>query len=338
MRSSRLLDLMLRLQGGPGATADRLAAQLGVSVRTVYRDVAALQAAGVPLYTESGPGGGIRLLDGWQSKLSGMTGTETSALMLLGVPGLAEQLGLGDQTAAAEAKLLGAMPLPLRAGAQLWRSRLHVDAPGWFARPTQDPHLAEVARAVLGDRRLRIGYRRGARATARTLDPLGLVAKAGVWYLVAAHRGSVLSFRVSRIHRAEILDATARRPEDFDLAAWWAESAAVFDRSLLRYPCRLRLAPAARRALPAVVGTEAARVTPGPADAEGWVEVDLMLESEEVALHQLTALGGGVEVLAPKSLRAGLHAVGREIARRNSAITQRDGCRARSAEGDGVRA
>ncbi|MFE3291901.1 helix-turn-helix transcriptional regulator [Rhodococcus sp. NPDC059234] len=318
MRSSRLLDLMLRLQGGPGTTADRLAAQLGVSVRTVYRDVAALQAAGVPLWTESGPGGGIRLLDGWQSKLSGMTGVETSALMLLGVPGLAEQLGLGDQTAAAEAKLLGAMPLPLRAGAQLWRSRLHVDAPGWFARPSQHPHLPAVARAVLGDRRLRMGYRSGAREATRTLDPLGLVAKAGVWYLVAAHRGSILSFRVSRIRRVEVLGEPTRRPEGFDLAAWWAESSAAFDRSLLRYRCRVRLSPVAWRALPAAVGTEAARVTPGPAGVDGWVEVDLMLESEEVALHQLTALGGGVEVLSPDTLRDGLRRVGEAMAVRNT--------------------
>ncbi|MFC7446347.1 helix-turn-helix transcriptional regulator [Rhodococcus daqingensis] len=317
MRSSRLLDLMLRLQGGPGATADRLADQLGVSVRTVYRDVAALQDAGVPLYTESGPGGGIRLLDGWQSKLSGMTGVETSALMLLGVPGLASDLGLGEQTAAAEAKLLGAMPLPLRAGAEIWRRRLHVDAPGWFGTAATAPHLATVARAVLEGRRLRIGYRRGDRETTRTLDPLGLVAKAGVWYLVACHRGRALSFRVSRIGAAVVLDEDARRPDDFDLASWWAESTAEFDRSLLRYPCRVRLAPAAWRSLPAVIGPEAARVTPGPADAEGWVEAALALESEEVAVHQLTALGAGVEVLGPDSLRAGLRAIGAEMARRN---------------------
>ncbi|MBP1162249.1 MULTISPECIES: YafY family protein [Rhodococcus] len=317
MRSSRLLDLMLRLQGGPGSTAERLAEQLEVSVRTVYRDVAALQAAGVPLWTESGPGGGIRLLDGWQSKLSGMTGVETSALMLLGVPGLAADLGLGEQTAAAEAKLLGAMPLPLRAGAELWRSRLHVDAPGWFGRAANAPHLATVARAVLDGRRVRIGYRRGGREVTRTLDPLGLVAKAGIWYLVAAHRGAALSFRVSRVEAAVVLDGDARRPDDFDLAAWWARSAAEFDRSLLRYPCRVRLAPAAWRSLPAVIGPEAARVTPGPADADGWVEAGLLLESEEVAVHQLTALGAGVEVLEPASLRAGLRAIGAEMARRN---------------------
>lgn len=320
MRSSRLLELMLHLQGGPGSTAGLLAERLGVSVRTVYRDVAALQAAGVPLYTESGPGGGIRLLDGWQSRLSGMTELETSALMLLGIPALADDLGLGEQTAAAEAKLLGAMPMPLRAGARLWRSRLHVDAPGWFGTPVRPPHLAAAARAVLDGTRLRIGYRTGAGTTTRTLDPLGLVAKAGIWYLVAEHRGRVLSFRVERLTTATILGEPARRPDGFDLAAWWAGSVAAFDRSLLRYPCRVRLSPAAVRALPTVVGVEAARVTPGPADADGWVEVDLMLEAEEVAVHQLTALGAGIEVLAPPSLRSGLRAVGEQLALRNAAI------------------
>ncbi|WP_043807921.1 helix-turn-helix transcriptional regulator [Rhodococcus triatomae] len=317
MRSSRLLALMLRLEGGARTTADRLADQLGVSVRTVYRDVAALHAAGVPLYTESGPGGGIRLLDGWQSKLSGMTSLETSALMLLGIPGLADDLGLGEETAAAEAKLLGAMPLPLRAGAQMWRSRLHVDAPGWFDSPTRSTQLTTVARAVLDGERVRITYRKPAGTATRTLDPLGLVAKAGHWYLVAAHRGRILSYRVSRIQTATPIDGKALRPADFDLAAWWASSAAAFDRALLRYRCRVRLSPVALRSLPSVVGSEAARVTPGPADDRGWVELDLALESEDVALQQLTALGADVEVLAPDSLRAGLHDIATATAANN---------------------
>ncbi|MGO4204518.1 helix-turn-helix transcriptional regulator [Rhodococcus sp. TAF43] len=317
MRSSRLLNLMLRLQGGPGTTAARLAEQLGVSVRTVYRDVAALQAAGVPVWTESGPGGGIRLLDGWQSKLSGMTGAETSALMLLGIPDVAQDLGLADVAARAESKLLGALPLPLRAGALLWRERLHVDAPGWFESTPSGEHLPAVAAAVFEGRRLRIRYRRRGGEATRTLDPLGLVAKAGVWYLVARHRDRTLSYRVSRIDGAQVLDAQAARPDDFDLAAWWAASMAEFDRALLRYPCRLRLSPYAWRRLPDVVGEEAARVEPSEADEQGWVTVDLMLEAEEVALDQLTALGGGIEVLEPASLRAGLRAVAEEVARRN---------------------
>ncbi len=317
MRSSRLLDLMLRLQGGPGMTATRLADRLGVSVRTIYRDVAALQAAGVPVWTESGPGGGIRLLDGWQSKLSGMTGAETSALMLLGIPGLADDLGLADVTARAESKLLGALPLPLRAGALLWRERLHIDAPGWFAKPSDTGELASVAAAVLEGRRLRIRYRRGARETSRTLDPLGLVAKAGTWYLVARHRDRTLSYRVSRIETARVLDEPARRPDSFDLASWWAASTAEFDRSLLRFPCRVRLSTYAWRRLPSVVGEEAAKVTPTSIDEQGWVTVDLMLEAEEVALDQFCALGPGIEVLEPSSLRVALRESALRVARLN---------------------
>ncbi|OUS90104.1 YafY family protein [Rhodococcus sp. NCIMB 12038] len=317
MRSSRLVEVMLRLEGSRGATAQQLADELGVSVRTVYRDVTALSAAGVPLWTESGPGGGIRLLDGWQSKLGGMTGAETSALMLLGVPSIAEDLGLRDVTAAAQSKLLGALPVPLRAGAQLWRDRLYVDAPGWFDGPQDNGDLPVVASAVLEGRRLGIRYRKGNRSAARTLDPLGLVAKAGVWYLVAQHHGRTLSYRVSRISDATVLKQPAVRPRDFDLGAWWTDSVAEFDRALLRFRCRVRLSPAAWRRLPRVVGVEAARVEPGPPDDDGWVTVDLLLEAEDVALDHLTALGGGAEVLQPQSLRDSLRAVGEAITRRN---------------------
>ncbi|WP_420751668.1 helix-turn-helix transcriptional regulator [Rhodococcus sp. O3] len=315
MRSARLLEMMLRLQGSPGVTAQNLADELGVSVRTVYRDVGALSAAGVPVWTESGPGGGIRLLDGWQSRLSGLTRPESAALMLLGVPALAAELGV--ELDAARTKLLGSMPLPLRTAAQVWRDRVYIDAPGWFAEPGGNEHLPIVATAVLEGRRLRIRYRRGKVEVARTLDPLGLVAKAGVWYLVAGHSRRIVSYRVGRITAADALDEPARRPDDFDLAAWWTASTLEFDREIRTFACTVRLSPTAWRRLPKIVGVGAADVEPGEPDAEGWVRVDLMLEGEEVAVDQFLALGGGVEVLAPSSLRASLRAAGERLARLN---------------------
>lgn len=307
--------MMLRLQGSPGVTAQNLADELGVSVRTVYRDVGALSAAGVPVWTESGPGGGIRLLDGWQSRLSGLTRPESAALMLLGVPALAAELGV--ELDAARTKLLGSMPLPLRTAAQVWRDRVYIDAPGWFAEPVGNEHLPIVATAVLEGRRLRIRYRRGKVEVTRTLDPLGLVAKAGVWYLVAGHSRRIVSYRVGRITAADALDEPARRPDDFDLAAWWTASTLEFDREIRTFACTVRLSPTAWRRLPKIVGVGAADVEPGEPDAEGWARVDLMLEGEEVAVDQFLALGGGVEVLAPSSLRASLRAAGERLARLN---------------------
>lgn len=313
MRSARLLRIMLLLQEGRQATAQSLADEVEVSVRTIYRDIGALGAAGVPLWTEPGPGGGIRLLDGWQSKLTGMTGTEMSALMLLGMPSVAADLGLSDATAAAESKLLGALPVSLRASAQLWRERVHVDVPGWFTAPVANELVPVLARAVLGGRQIEIGYR----GRSRVLGPLGLVVKASVWYLVASRGERILSFRVDRIESVAELATEVLRPVGFDLAQWWGASMAEFDRSLARFPCRVRLSDSAVRALPRVIGVAA---TPDfdPPDTDGWTEVELMLESEEVALVQLIALGGGVSVLDPASLRRSLREVASSIVRENS--------------------
>ncbi|MGC0365673.1 putative DNA-binding transcriptional regulator YafY [Rhodococcus sp. 27YEA15] len=313
MRSARLLQLMLRLQGSRGVVAEQLAEEFEVSVRTIYRDVAALSAAGVPVWTESGPGGGIRLLDGWQSKLSGMTDDETSALMLLGVPSIAADLGRAAAVGSAQEKLLRTLPGPLRDGATLWQERILVDVPGWFGGTDDISALPALASAVLDTRRVSFTYR----DRARTVDPLGLVIKAGTWYLVASVGGAVLSFRVGRIEHAVVEDDSFARAADFDLASWWAASRAAFDRSLLRYPCRVRLSPGGWRGLRDVVGEEAARVKPEPADSDGWVSVDLRLESEAVALSQLVGLGAEVEVLEPLSLRTAMRSVGEAMVRRH---------------------
>ena len=316
MRSARLLQLMLRLQGSRGVVAEQLAGEFGVSVRTIYRDVASLSAAGVPIWTESGPGGGIRLLDGWQSKLSGMTDDETSALMLLGVPSIAADLGRTDSADAAAAKLLDTMPPSLRKGARLWQDRILVDVPGWFGGSDDISALPTIASAVLDSRRLRFTYR----DNQRTVDPLGLVIKAGVWYLVARLGGRTLSFRVGRITGPVVCDELSDRPADFDLATWWAASMAEFDRSLLRFSCRIRLSPNGWRRLPDAVGVEASRVVPGPPDSAGWMDVELRLESPEVALSQLIGLGADVEVLEPLSLRDAVCAVTEQMAARHRNI------------------
>jgi predicted DNA-binding transcriptional regulator YafY len=232
---------------------------------------------------------------------------------------------LGTVLAAAQAKVLATLPPELRGRAARVRERFLLDAPGWFHHEEELPHLALVADAVWAERRVDLRYRRGRdRTVARRVDPLGLVLKGGTWYVVARHRGRVLTYRVSRIAFAVALDERFTRPDDFDLASHWAAASAAFDRSILRERVRLRLSPAAARELVWFVDATAAAealAAAGPPDGHGWIEVDLAVEEEAVAAGQLLALGAGVEVLAPRSLRASIAATGLRMASLNGPPT-----------------
>ncbi|HEU4536950.1 MAG TPA: WYL domain-containing protein, partial [Polyangiaceae bacterium] len=319
VRSSRLLALLLVLQRRRGATAAALADELEVSVRTLYRDVAALAEAGIPVWAEPGPGGGVRLTEGWHTRLDGLSADEAAALFLSGAPQAVTDLGLAAVAVNARAKVDATLPAELRGRAGRIRERFLLDAPGWFARPEPLDALPAVAEAVWAGRRLALRY--GERSARRRVDPLGLVLKAGTWYLVARHRSAIKTYRVGRIRRAEASGEGFERPAGFDLAAWWGAASAEFDASLLVYRCRVRLSPRARVTLPRLVPHDAIRRMvegAGPPDEEGWCPVELALESEEVAADQLAGLGEGVEVLAPATLRRRLHDVGVRLAARNA--------------------
>ncbi|NUR72982.1 MAG: YafY family transcriptional regulator [Hamadaea sp.] len=320
MKSERLIALLFTLQARRSATAGQLAAILEVSERTILRDVAALQASGVPLYSEPGRGGGIRLLDGWRTRLDGLTGPEAAALFVAGVPAALADLGLAGAASTAQAKLLATLPADARERAQELGERFHLDAPGWFHRDEDLPCLADVAAAVWDRQRLIIRYERGSRVVERIADPLGLVLKAGIWYAVARTDGAYRTYRVSRIRSADRVGEQFDRPEGFVLAEYWAQSAAEFDRSILHATVRVRVPG---RVLPdlarhlgrtSVEGLGAI----GPPGSDGWVEVELLVETVHIAHHQLIALAPDVEVLDPPELRAALAETGRKLAARNS--------------------
>lgn len=321
MRASRLLALLLRLQHQGPTTAAVLAEELEVSVRTIYRDISSLQAAGVPLWTETGPGGGVRLMDGWSSRIDGLTADEADALMLSGAPVVASELGLGTVVAAAQAKVMATLPPELRGRAARVRERFLLDAPGWFQHDDTPEHLAAIADAVWAGARLDVVYRREAGEVRRRLDPLGLVLKGGIWYLVAAHRGQPRTYRISRIERVAPLAERFERPDGFDLAGWWAASSSDFDASLLRSTVRVRIDEWAARRLAQHVGHASAApalAAADPPDGDGWRTLELGVESPQVAATQLMGLGPHVEVLAPDSLRRAMHEAGRQIAALNA--------------------
>ncbi len=320
MRAERLVALLFLLQQRRRATAAELATALEVSERTVYRDVESLLAAGVPLYTEQGRTGGIRLMDGWRTRLDGLTAREAAAIFAIGVPEVLAELGLGSALTAARAKVLATLPAGLRESAERISSRFHLDAPGWFHRAEEVEHLMAVAEAVAEQRMLRVRYQRADRAVERDLAPLGLVVKAGVWYLVAS-AGEIRTYRVGRLTEVTVTADRFDRPADFDLVTWWAGASARFERSLLRETVRARLSPRALKALPFVTDQEAAAEAvagAGDPDDDGWCEVELDVESQQVALTQLSSLGPDVEILDPPELRAAMVERGLAMAARNS--------------------
>jgi predicted DNA-binding transcriptional regulator YafY len=308
MRASRLVQLLLLLQARGGLTAEELSRELEVSVRTVLRDVDALSAAGIPIYTERGPAGGIRLVEGYRTRLTGMTGEEAEALFLSGLPGPAAELGLGTVVAAAQLKVVAALPAELRSRASRLVERFHLDVGAWFHGNEPVPHLSTVAEAVWGSRRLEVSYHRDETVVERTLEPLGIVLKAGIWYLVARSEAQVRTYRISRIRAARALEETFERPEKFDLAASWAESSAAFEREIPRLDILVRVRSDAMWRLVDAVGNrvvrEAHRV--GPPDLDGRETLRINVEWPGEAAGKLVTAAPDVEVLEPAALRAEL--------------------------------
>src|SRR6202045_1280251 len=224
MKSSRLLEMLLLLQARGQVTAAELAERLEVSPRTVYRDAEALSSAGVPIYTERGRAGGIRLLPGYRTDVTGLTQDEARALFVLTTGGAQEDLGLGTAARSAILKVMRAVPEPFRPAAAATSQRILVDPAGWMRPPDPVGALGVLQAAVFTDRRLRLGYRSSGQglASERVVDPYGLVCKAGIWYLVADQGGEPRLFRVSRVASAVVAEEPVRRRAGMELAEGWS--------------------------------------------------------------------------------------------------------------------
>jgi len=316
MRASRLLSIVLLLQNRGRMTAQELADELEVSVRTIYRDMGSLGAAGIPIYGDSGHSGGFSLVDGYRTRLTGLPGDEAEALALAGLPGPAAELGLGAVLAAAELKLTVALPSGLRGQTGRIRERFHLDSPGRRRDAEPLPHLADLAGAVWEQRPIRVRYLRWAvpQEVDRALDPYGIVLKGSIWYLVAgdsAGDGSIRTYRVSQILALSVENATFERPAGFDLAEHWQSSQADSDARRLRGQAAVRLAPDALSRLPELFEpaiVRAVRESAEPPGEDGWIRAVLPIESVAHAVPQLLRLGGEVEVLTPPELRRALAA------------------------------
>lgn len=307
MRADRLLSALLLLQAHGRMTARQLARRLEVSMRTVQRDMEALSIAGVPVFALRGAGGGWQLDEGWRTRVPGLDEAELRAL-LMAQPRMLGDAHLAKAAEAALDKLMAALPSSLREQAASIRKRLHVDPSGWYGTPENLARLPVVQDAVARDRKLAMGYQRAdGERVERIVDPLGLVAKGSVWYLVADTPAGFRTYRVSRIEEAELLERPCRRPADFDLAAYWRSATEELQKRWTRYQATLRLEARAARSLSQWRRSEPVEIADGAPPA-GWVTLRTWFEDEEQARFIVLGCGPRAEVVAPDELRAAVAA------------------------------
>jgi predicted DNA-binding transcriptional regulator YafY len=317
MRASRLLSILILLQVRGRVSAETLARELEVSVRTVYRDVDQLGAAGVPVYAERGRHGGFALLGGFRTNLTGLTAHEADAVTLIGAAQAAADLGLGEDAESARLKILASLPAGKGSVANRVAARFHLDPAPWYSRPTPPATLRKLASALWSDREVRIAYRSWKAVVGRTVAPLGLVMKAGAWYCVGAVGDAIRTYRVSSIQSLEITDTPVRRPRGFDLARYWAGAAIGFEKRLRSETARVRLSPLGAQLLrdwdPAAADAVDAQ-KPVPGD-DGWIEARIPVERPPHAVREALRIGSEMEVLEPAELRTALATEAARIAK-----------------------
>ncbi len=318
MRASRLLSILILLQLRGRLTADRLAEEFGTSVRTIYRDIDALSAAGFPIYSDRGPGGGFQLIDGYRSHLTGLALDEAEAMFMIGMPGPATALGIGPAAVQAGQKLLASLPATWSQQAARIRARFHLDPVDWYRTAEPLAHLPALARAVLHQRVVSMRYDSWSGIREWTVEPLGLVLKAGAWYLVARSGNKTSMFKVSNILSQTVQDAIFERPDDFDLAQYWSKALVQFENDLRPSHARLRASALGRKRLSAL-GTYAVNAISAAEmlDKDGWSQLSFPIENIDHAALLLLAIGPEIEVLEPAMLQARLRELAEQIVMRN---------------------
>lgn len=313
MRADRLLSILMLLQVQQRVTTRDLARRLEVSDRTIHRDMGALGAAGVPIVAERGVGGGWSLLEEYRTNLNGLNDAEVRALFLAQPGRVLSDLGLRQAADTALLKLQAALPGAARRDAEHARARLHVDGAGWGQSAEAVPLLPALQAAVWHDWRIRLGYRRSDDTLVeRVVDPLGLVAKGSIWYLIAAVGDTIRTYRIARAQSAEPNGEPCARPPNFDLAAFWEQSKAEFKANLPQYPATL-LVDAAIYDYMRAVGRYARVVSAGPPDDHGWMQVEMLFEGQLNACEYVLGFGPRVEVIAPAALRAQVISTAQQI-------------------------
>ena len=318
MRAERLLSMILLLENKGHMKAEALARQLGVSERTIYRDVEALSLAGVPVYTQTGSNGGVFLEESYRFSLNGLNSSEVQALFALPTGGPLADIGLNQAYDNILIKLLAALPQLQQGEALRLQQRLHIDGTRWFRDEEPLQFLAEIQDAVWGDREVVLHYmRKDGQRSARRIQPFGIVAKDSIWYVVGRQPdGSMRSFRISRVESLTVTEVNFKRPADFDLVRFWRESTEQFERQfdtpIEPVNVRLRLHRDNFWLLTSMFSGLIDVLTDPDA---AWVEAEVR---SYYPLPMVLRMGTYAEILSPAWLRKEIREAALEIAERYS--------------------
>jgi len=310
MRADRLVAILLLLQRRGQVTAGEVAEELEVSERTARRDLDALGAAGLPVYSTQGRGGGWQLAGGGRTDLSGLTKDEARALFLVAGPSSSAT----PEVKAALRKLIRALPEPFRPAAEAATTSIVVDPHGWDGGPARflPPLLDEVQRVVVEGERIVLGYRaRDGAETSRVVDPLGLAAKGRYWYLVAGTEAGLRSFRVDRMSGVEPTGEPAVRPDGFELSEAWRLIADEVDAKRSPATATLWVAP---DVVPWLRQATGHRLRIGGTRPDGRVVAELRGFNHRSLASEIAGLGSALEVVEPPEVRQLLADIGTELA------------------------
>lgn len=306
MRADRLISLVLLLQRHGKLSARELAERLEVSERTIHRDIDSLSSAGIPVYGEPGRGGGFALIDSYQTSLTGLSDKEVQTFFALSIPAQLSELGIWKELTTLEMKLTSAMAVYDREDAEGIHQRLLIDPVWWHQSEEPIPHLQTIEQALWQDRGIRIAYKPYfTERLSRLVDPYGLVAKAGVWYLVCMQSKRFRVYRVDELLDVQAAGETFERDSEFSLANFWEDWCSRQEMMQASLPVKARYSARIIPDLPRYFGRMVHDLIrqAAPPDPNGSIVLTISFRSLINARDRMLSFGNAVEVLEPIALR-----------------------------------
>lgn len=245
MKADRLISILMLLQIHKQLTANELAKRLEVSVRTIYRDVESLSALGIPIFTDRGSNGGIKLLGDYKTTLTGINKTELYSLFLPTGNKVLEDLGIEKIKDSTLLKLLGDSSTDQINEIKHIQNYIYIDMYSWSENQIKvDKNILSIIQAGIWNHNiLKIIYKKTNETKEVVLNPLGLVCKRGTWYLIGENNEIIKTYKLNNIELASLKDKTFERPNSFNLESYWKSSTLKFKSSIPKHTFTVKVKP-----------------------------------------------------------------------------------------------